>query len=139
MLTLNKLQEIINKHDPVGLYPGAWTPDNEYDIEAKEILLYNSQNNSVDFYDFVKKGKQNGFDMASGTNGQALKREKLEELLSELTYLRFNISAGEPEAYAKIMGTNEKNFYKVIDTMKECVKIKKENGFLNSFGFLLYF
>ncbi|OGI60029.1 hypothetical protein A2641_02540 [Candidatus Nomurabacteria bacterium RIFCSPHIGHO2_01_FULL_37_25] len=54
MLTLNKLQEIINKHDPVGLYPGAWTPDNEYDIEAKEILLYNSQNNSVDFYDFVK-------------------------------------------------------------------------------------
>ena len=81
------------------------------------------------FYDFVKKGKQNGFDMASGTNGQALKREKLEELLSELTYLRFNISAGEPEAYAKIMGTNEKNFHKVIDTMKECVKIKKENNF----------
>src|SRR3989338_7784161 len=81
------------------------------------------------FYDFIKKGKQNGFDMASGTNGQALKREKLEDLLSELTYLRFNISAGEPKAYAKIMGTNEKNFHKVIDTMKECVKIKKENGF----------
>src|SRR3989338_4694545 len=55
--------------------------------------------------------------------------QKLEELLSELTYLRFNISAGEPEAYAKIMGTNKKNFHKVVDTMKECVKIKKENNF----------
>ena len=78
MLTLNKLQEIINKHDPVGLYPGAWTPDNEYDIEAKEVLLYNTQNNFVDFSDFVK----NIFIKYFGE--ESIDKEKLENMAKEI-------------------------------------------------------
>ena len=40
-------------------------------------------------------GKSLGLDMALGTNGFLLKDEELEDILPCLTYLRFNISAGE--------------------------------------------
>ena len=73
-------------------------------------------------------GKQNGLDMALGTNGFLLKDEKLPDILPCLTYLRFNFSAGEPKRYAEIMGTKEENYHKVVNTVKEAVKIKKQNN-----------
>lgn len=77
-------------------------------------------------YDAIIRGKQNGIDMALGTNGALLKKERLGEILPRLTYLRFNFSAGEPKRYSEIMGCREEEFYRVIDIIKECVKIKKE-------------
>jgi len=77
-------------------------------------------------YDAIIRGKQNGIDMALGTNGALLKKERLGEILSRLTYLRFNFSAGEPKRYAEIMGCREEEFHKVADIIKECVKIKRE-------------
>jgi len=82
---------------------------------------------SPHLYDAIKHGKANGIDMALGTNGSLLKKNRLEEILPCLTYLRFNFSAGEPKRYAEIHGTKEENFYKTIDVIKECVRIKKEN------------
>ncbi len=79
-------------------------------------------------YDAILRGKKNGLDMALGTNGFLLRDDKLEEILPCLTYLRFNISATEPSSYAKIMGCDENNFYKVYNTIKKCVKIKKKNN-----------
>ncbi len=87
------------------------------------------------YYDFIHKGKENGLDMASGTNGTLLKKEKLPQLLEDLTYIRFNISAGEPAPYAKVMGTTEKMYWHFLDIAKECVKIKQENGLAVTIGF----
>lgn len=87
------------------------------------------------FYDFVRRGKELGIDMAVGTNGTLLNKEKLPQLLENLTYIRFNISAGEPAAYAKIMGTTEKMYWHFLDIAKECVRIKKENGLDVTIGF----
>ncbi len=77
-------------------------------------------------YDAILHGKKVGLDMALGTNGSLLKKERLPEILPVLTYLRFNISAGEPKRYAEIHGCKEINFYKVCEIIKECVRIKKE-------------
>ncbi|MDO8663596.1 MAG: radical SAM protein [Candidatus Wildermuthbacteria bacterium] len=77
-------------------------------------------------YEAIVRGKNNGLDMALGTNGYLLKDEKLEDILPCLTYLRFNISAATPSRYAQIMGCKEEYFYKVYNTIKESVKIKKE-------------
>lgn len=79
-------------------------------------------------YDAIVRAKKNGLDIALGTNGFLLKDEKLKEILPCLTYLRFNISAADPDSYAKIMGCNPKYFFKVYNTVKECVKIKKEGN-----------
>lgn len=77
---------------------------------------------------FIREGKKRGIAMASGTNGARLKDEELPELVDSLTYLRFNFDAAEPQAYAQIMGTSEKNFYKVVDTVRRVVQLKKERG-----------
>ncbi|MDP2938366.1 MAG: radical SAM protein [Candidatus Omnitrophota bacterium] len=85
-------------------------------------------------YDAILRGKVNGLDMALGTNGYLLKDEKLSKILSCLTYLRFNISAAESKRYSQIMGCKEACFHKVYNTIKECVRIKKENGLSATLG-----
>ena len=78
-------------------------------------------------YDAILRGKANGLDMALGTNGFALKQDRLEEILPALTYLRFNITAGTPERYAYIHGVDENAFHKVVDNIKKVVEIKRKN------------
>jgi len=72
--------------------------------------------------------------MALGTNGYLLKEERLGEILPALTYLRFNISAADPVRYAYIMGCKEEYFYKVCDSIKKCVTIKKDQGLSVTLG-----
>ena len=98
----------------------------EIGVKAISFVSDGESTCSPHLYDAVLRGKANGLDMALGTNGYLLKEECLEEILSCLTYLRFNISAGEPDRYAYIMGCRKEYFYKVCDTIKKCVKIKNE-------------
>ncbi|MEO5366062.1 MAG: radical SAM protein [Magnetococcus sp. WYHC-3] len=85
-------------------------------------------------YKAILRGKKNGLDMALGTNGFLLRHDRLEEILPALTYLRFNISAGEPEAYAHIHGCRKDCFKKVIGSIRRCVDIKKEQGLSVTIG-----
>lgn len=89
---------------------------------------------SPHLYDAILRGKSNGLDIALGTNGYLLKDEKLEEILSCLTYLRFNISAAEPRRYSQIMGCKKEWFSKVCNTIKTCVRIKNENNLSVTLG-----
>jgi len=98
----------------------------EIGVKAVSFVSDGESTCSPHLYDAISRGKKNGLDMALGTNGALLRKDKLEEMLSNLTYLRFNFSAGEPNRYAEIMGCEEKDFYKVSDIIRECVKIKKE-------------
>jgi len=82
---------------------------------------------SPHLYDAILRGQKNGLSMALGTNGYLLKQERFNDILPALTYLRFNISAGEPARYAKIHGVSEKCFYQVCSTIREAVAIKKKN------------
>ena len=100
----------------------------EIGVKAISFVSDGESTCSPYLYDAILRGKANGLDMALGTNGYLLKDEKLGEILPCLTYLRFNISAGESRRYAKIMGCPEEAFHKVIGTIKECVRIKKEDA-----------
>lgn len=80
-------------------------------------------------YDSIIHGKKNGLDMALGTNGFLLERNRLQEILRDLTYLRFNISAGEPERYSEIHGCPVKCYHTVIENIRECVALKKKHNF----------
>jgi MoaA/NifB/PqqE/SkfB family radical SAM enzyme len=79
-------------------------------------------------YDAISHGKGNGLDVALGTNGRLLKRDKLEQILPALTYLRFNFSAGEPKRYAEIMGCKEEDFYEVVETIRKAIEVKNRNN-----------
>ncbi|MEA3346538.1 MAG: radical SAM protein [Candidatus Auribacterota bacterium] len=106
----------------------------EIGVKAISFVSDGESTCSPHLYDAILKGKNNGLDMALGTNGYLLKEERLEEILPCLTYLRFNISAGEPSSYAEIMGCKEEYFYEVCNTIKKAVKIKKEKNFSVTIG-----
>jgi len=97
----------------------------EIGVKAVSFVSDGESAHSPWIYDSILRGRANGLDMAIGTNGYPLKDERLEEILPALTYIRYNVSAGTPEGYAKIHGVQEKAFYKVVETIRKSVEIKK--------------
>ncbi len=115
--------------------------DDAAQIGVKAISLVSDGESTCSpyFYDAIQRGKSNGLDMAVGTNGYLLKEDRLEEVLSALTYIRFNISAAEPERYSQIHGCDEKCFYKVLGIIRESVRIKKEKRLPVTIGLQMVF
>jgi len=111
----------------------------EIGVKAVSFVSDGESTCSPYFYDAVARGKANGLDMAVGTNGILLKKERLEELLKALAYLRFNISAADPKRYAEIHGCSEDDFFKVRDIIAECVKIKRKFGLGATLGLQMVF
>lgn len=103
-------------------------------VKAISLVSDGESTENPDYYKFIQKASDNGIDIASATNGVKINKEYLPQILDHLTYLRFNINAAEPAAYSEVMGTSEKNYYKVIDIIKEAVKIKKEIGSNTTIG-----
>jgi len=98
----------------------------EIGVKAVSFVSDGESTCSPYLYDAILRGKANGLDMALGTNGYLLKDERLEEMLQALTYLRFNISAAHPDRYAEIHGCKRECYFKVINTIKKCIEIKKK-------------
>jgi MoaA/NifB/PqqE/SkfB family radical SAM enzyme len=80
------------------------------------------------FVDAVRHGSERGLSMAVGTNGFVLNRRKLEEVLPHLTYIRINISAGERQRYAEIMGVKEAWFDRIVQNIRDMVDIKRQQN-----------
>ncbi len=100
----------------------------EIGVKAVSFVSDGESTCSPHLYDAILYGKQQGLDVALGTNGYLLRDDKLEEILPVLTYLRFNISAGEPDRYAEIHGCSVKCYHKVCETIRKSVEIKKRKG-----------
>lgn len=102
--------------------------DDAAEIGVKAISFVSDGESTCSPYlkDAIIHGKNKGLDMALGTNGFLLKDEELEDILPCLTYLRFNISAGEPARYAYIHGCSESAYDKVVKTIEKAVAIKNE-------------
>ncbi|MGB0683117.1 MAG: radical SAM protein [Magnetovibrionaceae bacterium] len=80
------------------------------------------------FVDAIRYGSELGLSMACGTNGFVLTERKLEEVLPHLTYLRINISAGERDRYAEIMGVKPHWYDRVCQNIRDMVAIKSRDN-----------
>lgn len=100
------------------------------EIGVKGISFVSDGESTVSpvFSDAVRYGSELGLSMAVGTNGLALTRMRLEEILPHLTYLRVNISAGERERYAQIMGVRESWFDRVCQNIRDMMEIKHRDN-----------
>lgn len=100
------------------------------EIGVKGISLVSDGESTISpvFVDAVIHGSELGMSMACGTNGFVLTERKLEEVLPHLTYLRINISAGERDRYAQIMGVKEQWFDRVCQNIRDMVAIKKRDN-----------
>mgnify|MGYP000172735444 CR=1 FL=1 len=99
-------------------------------IGVKGISLVSDGESSISpvFSDAIRRGHELGLSMAVGTNGFVLTERKLEDILPHLTYLRINISAGEKERFAEIMGVKEHWFDRVRRNIADMVRIKREQN-----------
>jgi len=100
----------------------------EIGVKAISFVSDGESTCSPHLCDAIRRGKENGLDMALGTNGYLLKDDRLADILSDLTYLRYNISAAHPARYAQIHGCRERHYHKVIETIRQSVEIKKREG-----------
>lgn len=104
--------------------------DDATEIGVKAISLVSDGESSLSsvYRDVIVRGSQNGLSMAMGTNGYLLTRDHLEVILPHLTYLRFNITAGEAKRYAQIHGVPEAYFHQVCQNIKDAMEIKSKNN-----------
>ncbi len=86
------------------------------------------------FTDACKYGYELGLSMAVGTNAFVLTKNRLEDVMPYLTYLRVNFSAGEKKRYAEIMGVKENAYDRVCQNIRDMVEIKKKNNLKVTIG-----
>lgn len=100
------------------------------DIGVKGVSFVSDGESTISpvFVDACVRGSELGLSMACGTNGFVLNERKLEEVLPHLTYLRINISAGERDRYAQIMGVRPEWFDRVVANIRDMVAIKRRHG-----------
>jgi MoaA/NifB/PqqE/SkfB family radical SAM enzyme len=98
------------------------------EVGVKGISLVSDGESTLSpaFVHTIVRGGQLGLSMAVGTNAYLLNERKVREILPHLTYLRVNITAGEPRRYAEIMGVKEEWFHKVVDNIRTMVRVKRE-------------
>lgn len=106
----------------------------EIGVKAISFISDGESTCSPYLYDSILRGKQNGLDVALGTNGALLNKKELEESLASLTYLRFNISAADKKRYCEIHGCKEKDYEKTLENIRTVVNIKKENKLETTIG-----
>ena len=84
--------------------------------------------------DIVRHTKTSGIDVAITTNGVLFRKTLVEEILSDVEWIKVSINAGTGDTYAKIHGTKPSDFDKVIDNMSSAVKIKQDKGYKCTLG-----
>lgn len=88
-------------------------------------LISDGESTVVPWYEeSIEYAASVGLAVGISTNGVRLKRPLLERILPHLSYLRFNFSAGDLDRYKQIMGLKERDYYQVIQNVKDAMEIK---------------
>jgi len=85
-------------------------------------------------YDAIVQAKKVGIDTGIATNGLLIDMERAYDILRHSTFIRFNLSAAEPESFRKVHQVRAVNFGTLVEKIKTLVKIKKENNYKCTIG-----
>ena len=80
-------------------------------------------------YDILDHCTKIGIDTSLTTNFVPANKNKMENLMRNLSWMKISINAGTPKTYAAIHNTNEKDFELVLSNIEAAVKCKRENNF----------
>lgn len=101
----------------------------EVGIKSVSLVSDGESTLSKAYVPFIKHAKKNGLDVANATNAWEWGPEKVDEVLPNLTWVRFTVAAGRPESYAKIMykGPEYTEVYdKAIKNISYAVQLKRK-------------
>lgn len=80
-------------------------------------------------YDATVLAGQQGIDTAMATNGLLLDMDRAHDLLANMSWIRFNLSAGTPEGFQRVHQSKGKNFDLLVEKIRSLVAIKKEHNY----------
>ncbi|MEH3086287.1 MAG: radical SAM protein [Xylophilus ampelinus] len=85
-------------------------------------------------YDATVLAGSLGIDTSMATNGLLIDMDRAHDLLKNMSWIRFNLSAGDAEGFRRVHQSKEANFQVLIDNIRELVRIKKEFGYKCTLG-----
>ena len=80
------------------------------------------------------KTKRLGIDVALATNGVLLTREKAEEFLPAMSWIRFSIAAATESTYAVIQRGKDGDLQRVFQNLQDAVRIKRDKSLSVTLG-----
>ncbi|BCB26937.1 hypothetical protein SKTS_18230 [Sulfurimicrobium lacus] len=85
-------------------------------------------------YDAAVLARKLGIDTSMATNGLLLDMDRAHDILRDMSWIRFNLSAGERDGFQRVHQSKADNFDELVEKIRALVKIKKENGYKCTLG-----
>ncbi len=101
----------------------------EIGVKAVSLISDGESTLSKAYVPFIQHASKIGIDVGNATNGWEFEKEKVDQVLPHLTWVRFTVAAGTPEGYSKIMFKSEKEtsvFERAMKNIKYAVDLKKK-------------
>ena len=101
----------------------------EIGVKAVSLVSDGESTLSKAYVPFIQHASKLGIDVGNATNGWEFEKEKVDQVLPYLTWVRFTVGAGTPEGYAKIMYKSKDHtevFDRAIKNIKYAVDLKKK-------------
>lgn len=106
------------------------------DIGVRSVNLVGEGENTLnpDMYDALLYAKSIGLDMSLATNGLALNKDRIPDMLSSLAWVKFNLCAASRDTFEVVHGVKGTLFDRVIGNIVRCVKAKRKHGLATTIG-----
>jgi MoaA/NifB/PqqE/SkfB family radical SAM enzyme len=101
----------------------------EVGVKAVSLISDGESTLSKAYVPFIQHAAKVGIDVGNATNGWEWQPEKIDQILPYLTWVRFTVAAGKPEAYSKIMFKSAEHtpvFDRAMKHIKYAVELKKK-------------
>ncbi|MBF0095967.1 MAG: radical SAM protein [Magnetococcales bacterium] len=85
-------------------------------------------------YDAAVLAKRVGVDTSMATNGLLLDLDRAHDMLRDMSWIRFNLSAGTPEGFQRIHQSRKENLAVLKEKIRALVQIRKEYGYTCTLG-----
>lgn len=104
------------------------------EVGVKSISLVGEGENTIhpNFYDILVYAKSINLDLGMASNGVAIDKNRMDEILKSLTWLRFSVGGATKEIYKEIHQRN--TFNKFIDIVQNAIYIKRKFDFKTTIG-----
>ena len=105
--------------------------DDFAEIGIKSVSLVSDGESTLSkaYVPFIQHAANVGIDVANATNGWEFEKEKVDQVLPHMTWIRFTVAAGTPEGYSKIMYKGPEHtevFDRAMKNIRYAVELKKK-------------
>lgn len=101
----------------------------EAGIKSVSLVSDGESTLSKAYVPFIQHAANVGIDVANATNGWEFEKEKVDQVLPHMTWIRFTVAAGTPEGYSKIMFKGPEHtevFDRAMKNIRYAVELKKK-------------